>query len=123
MIYKTTIISLSITFFLLIATNVYAQNAPTKEEQKQSQEFDKEKAIRDELRLQATKDLKAETKEDSKIAEANANEAKRIDKEAAYVAKQAKRSARMEAKAQRNRIEADKQAKKAAKASSKSNNN
>ncbi|NDK55720.1 hypothetical protein [Pontibacter fetidus] len=123
MTYKFILLPLITGLFLFAATPSFAQNAPTKEEQKQAQEFDKEKAIRDELRLQATKDLKAQTKADAKRAEAKANEAKRIDKEASYAAKQAKRAARMEAKAQHNRIEADKQANKAAKAATKSNKN
>jgi hypothetical protein len=121
--YKTILFSLVTGFFLLAATQSFAQNAPTKEQQKQTQEVAKERAKADELRLSDAKDLKKDTRADAKIAEENAKEAKRIDKEASYAAKQAKRAARMEAKAQRNRTEADSQAKKAAKATKRSNDN
>jgi hypothetical protein len=121
--YKINILALTTGFFLLAATSSFAQNAPTKEEQKKALELAKEKAVADEVRLSNAKDLKKDTKAEAKIAEANAKEAKRIDKEASYAAKQAKRSARMEEKAQRNRAEADKQARKAAKATKRSNDN
>ncbi|WP_162426061.1 hypothetical protein [Pontibacter pudoricolor] len=122
MTYKTTLFSLITGFLLLAATQSFAQDAPTIEEQKKEQELAKEKKIRDEIRLQNVKDLKADTKANAKITGANAKEAKRADKEAAYAAKQAKRAAAMEAKAQRNRADADKQAIKSAKAIKKAGN-
>lgn len=123
MTHKTTLFSLITGLLLLAATPIFAQNSPTKEEKGASYETNKEKEIRDEIRLTDAKKLKAETKATARITEANAKEAKRIDEEATYAAKQAKRAARMEAKAQRNRAEADKQAIKSAKAIEKSDNN
>jgi hypothetical protein len=123
MTYKNILFSLITGFLLLAATQSFAQNTPTIEEQKKEQELAKEKKIRDEIRLQNAKELKADTKANAKITEAKAKEAKRIDKEASYAAKQAKRAAAMEAKAQRNRADADKQAIKSAKANKKAGNN
>jgi hypothetical protein len=60
---------------------------PITEEQKQAQEIAKEKIIADQVRLSDARALESDTKADAKIAEANAKEAKRIDKEASYAAK------------------------------------
>ncbi|WP_143735374.1 hypothetical protein, partial [Neisseria meningitidis] len=102
-----------ITFF---SAEVFAQTTQVEQDSVKlriAQDSIKAKADGDRLRLVNAADLRRSTESESKIAKANAKKADQIEDDASNAAREAKQASKMEAKAQKNRIKADKQAKKA----------
>jgi hypothetical protein len=116
---KVLLLSFVTAIFAVVAMPAVAQSTETKQEAK----VERQLAKADKERLDDAKDLRNDTKADSKAAKASLKEAKRVENDAKDARRQAKKAAKMEEKTQQSRINADKQARKAARASEKSNNN
>jgi hypothetical protein len=123
--FKTIMLTLTLSGLSLFTYDVCGQETFVMSKSEQDRKDSLQKVNKVEQNQQTVRDVDRmnNVQDASKVTEANAKEAQRVEKDASNAAKESKNAVKAEKKAQKARKNADKQALKASQARAKSDNN